>query len=148
MKKILIFTAAGLVLFLAGCINQNTNQPVTNKSVPTENSKQSVPTENPKQVVENYVKYTLSIPANYDLAKQYLTPDLQSTFVNNPGFVPQSYGIQDNPISTTINTASIADKEATVRTIGQYSTSQISWDFTVVIINNEWKISKIDKVSE
>lgn len=105
-----------------------------------------VPRENAKEVVENYVKYTLGIPANYDLAKQYLTPELQSQFDTTPGFVPRSYGIQDVPYSTTVNTKNTSENKATIQVIGQYDSSQVIWEFTVMVYNNEWKISAINKI--
>jgi len=145
-------------------INQNVNEPVVNQNLntnqPATNVNQNTdldrvintptkPAGDPREVVKNYVKYTLGIPANYNLAKQNLTPDLQSQFINNPAFVPQSYGIQDVPNSTTVNTRSTSDDSATIRVVGEYSSSgQVLWDFTVVVYNNEWRISEIKKVSD
>jgi hypothetical protein len=105
------------------------------------------PKVGPKEVTENYVKYTLGIPANYALARDYLAPELKQEFDTIPGFVPRSYGIQEVPNSTTVLLVSEDNNRAIVNAVGDYSgsNSKTAWKFVLVIIENEWKITSINK---
>jgi len=96
----------------------------------------------PKQVVESYVNNTLIVtPNNYAKAIESLMPDLQKQFDETPGFVPQSYGIQDGPVSVTAEEAKINGTDATVNVVGHYDGTDVIWVFNLKIHQGEWKIN-------
>jgi len=156
MKKIvkinLIFIG---VIFLSGCGQQqpdSQSQPAGKEVAvqqPTQKITDTTPAakEGPKEVVDKYANYTLmAFPADSQ-AKKYLATDLQAKF-DTSGFVPQSYGIQDTPGSISVGEASVSGNKATVRVTGQFGQSSLTWEFAVSQFNDEWKISKISKVSK
>lgn len=109
------------------------------------------PTVIPSEVVELYMTFTLgTIPGSsvdYDLARQYLVPELQARF-DEPGFIPLSYCIQDGPDNVKIESEKISDSTSTVRVSAQYGADfgnpfEDMWDFKLVIQDNEWKIRDI-----
>lgn len=154
MKKIISigFILFGII-FLSGCGQQSANQNQLAEQAPAvQQPDQKIPDvqeskEGPKEVVEKYANYTLmTFPADIQ-AKKYLAPNLQSKF-DTSGFVPQSYGIQDTPSSISVGEADISGNKATVRATGQFGQTQIIWEFAVSQFNNEWRITKISKVSK
>lgn len=156
MKKIVKINLILIgVIFLSGCGQQqpaSQNQPAGQEDVaqkPVEKVPGVVPApkEGPKEVVEKYANLTLmTFPADKQ-AKKYLAPELQSKF-DASGFVPQSYGIQDTPSSISVGEASVSGNKAAVKVTGQFGQSSVTWEFTASQFNDEWKISKISKISE
>jgi hypothetical protein len=100
----------------------------------------------PKRSVQKFVNDVLvDPPFDYEAAGEYLIPSLHDRFDNESGFVPLTLGIQDHPGSVTVNDAEMFDDSAIVRVIGHYDGTQLEWDFTVVVYEDEWKISEIEK---
>jgi hypothetical protein len=152
-KSTTIFLVFIGLIFLAGCGGQqqptSQSQPAGQESAVQQPAQKNsgvspAPKEGPKEVAEKYANYTLmTFPADSQ-AKKYLATDLQAKF-DTPGFVPQSYGIQDTPSSITVGEDNVSGNKAAVKVIGQFGQSQVIWEFTLGNFNNEWKISKISK---
>lgn len=139
------------MFFLAGCGQfSNQNQKSLPETVQQPEHKipaTETPKVGPKDVAANYANLTLmTFPADMQ-AKKYLAPELQSKF-DALGFVPNSYGIQNTPDSISVGEANVSGNKATIKVTGQFGQSQVIWEFTLAQFNDEWKISKISKVSK
>ncbi len=100
--------------------------------------------------VNNYIRFTLgSVPGtqvDYEMAKEYLTPDLRSQFTS-PMFIPESYCIQDGPDDFRIESIMI-DKEnglakVVIKTKYGQEDWQEMWEFDLVNQEENWKINNI-----
>jgi hypothetical protein len=154
MKKTKITLILAGVIVLSGCgqLPAGQNPPVEKKEA-IKQAEEKIPgvvpaaKEGPKEVAASYANLTLmTFPADAQ-AKKYLAPELQAKF-DAPGFVPQSYGIQDTPSSITVGEAVASGNTATVKVTGQFGQTQEAWEFTLGNFNDEWKISKISRTSK
>lgn len=108
------------------------------------------PSFSPEEVVTMYTRATLGRIAgsliDYDLAKTLLGSEMKAQWTDD-SFVPLSYGIQDGPDE-------IAMEEAIIKGNGNIATMnvnaywggelQVVWNFTLELVNNEWKITILD----
>lgn len=140
MNKIILVIGGiillGVVFLLGKNFNLGTNQP----------------TSTPKEVVGKYMRATLgTIPeanVNLEKAKEYVTDELKDK-LDDPSFIPLSYGIQDGPTDIKLESENIDDDAATVIVSGIYgTTSQIKWQFDLILKGKNWKITKMTPLSQ
>ena len=103
----------------------------------------------PTETVNIYLYATLgSLPDavyNTNIAAEHLADDLATQIIDNPSFVPLSYGIQDGPSSVKITDETISGKTATVTVEGSYGgTPSKEWTFTLKHNGTKWLITSID----
>ncbi|MBT5016633.1 hypothetical protein HN748_04910 [Candidatus Peregrinibacteria bacterium] len=154
MKKSILFLLASLlcVSFLAGCmtdVDVPVEDPIDDEVVVEIIEVEEEISGSPKLSVSKFVNDVLvDPPFDYEAAGEYLVPSLHDQFDNVSGFVPLTFGIQDHPGSVTVNDAEMFDDSAKVRVMGHYDATELIWDFTVVVYENEWKIAGIEKALE
>jgi hypothetical protein len=97
--------------------------------------------------VENYIQLTLrsvpGIPSEYDEAKKYLTDDLAAQFYG-PGFVPESYCIQNIPTEVAVKSIKVFAGQAAVKIDARFGEEwRERWKFILIKDKGTWKINKI-----
>lgn len=105
-----------------------------------------------KKTVTTFMKATLgTIPGaavDETLARSLLVPKLQKEF-DAPGFITQSYGIQDGPDEVKIETVIEKDNIGMVIIAALYGgKKQVQWDFSLENNSGDWLIDNIYPIPE
>ena len=147
--------AVGLSLTLSACGAMPRSGPVHKVVEPTEQSQQSAMAYNPQaprpgasaqEVVEGFLAAGVGAQDDYSVARQYLTPQLATTWKpdarvlihsGEPTTVPR---LNEGEFRTTIEVGAVLDAEG-VRTAQPRGSTRVL-DFALTSVDGQWRISQ------